>query len=388
MATFLILFVHFGYVFEGRLIGLPLITGSNDALKYYYHAVSIVRNGFGSSTVNYYEFRGAITYVITIAIQFIIFGINPLIIKFFNAFLFSLTLVFLGKFISYYFDFKFVKRSLVLFIIYTPFICRTTIPLKEILIYFFTLIILIQTYKLTQHVKLKNLLIFIFIGILLFYSRPYVAIILIICSLIIILYKFNFKNAFFALVILSIIFFVLINFRISGVAFIDMYENQSIYVGNLQSEKAYYGKGVQETFGIIKSGILPYGNMLFVQGMNTFFQPFFTSYPKRENFNFLGTYINSLIAYLGSFVWYLLLPSMIYGFYIMIKKRKDLIILYLPAIAFFIFFIFIRNRLRYQIVARIFWIIIGVYGFQFYPKWKKYIPLWAVLYLFIFMKTI
>lgn len=389
LSSFLIIIIHIAYIVDGDINGLPPPgSHSTDSVHYFYSAEAIINHGYSNRIIDSYNIYHAIPHVLIIVIQFLIFGINSLIITFFNAFLFSLTLVLFGKFVSYYFGYKSVKKALIFFICYFSFISYTVLPLKEIVVLFFSIIVILQMHHLKQNFKLTNLLIFIFVSFILFYLRAYVAAILIACSIIVIFVKMNVKSMFISSIVLITVFYIFTNYSLGGISFAYLYESQDFYIGTWKSQERIHAIGANEAIDVILSGRLNFINLVYVQVLNTFFRPFITSYPRAEEFITSGGYITKFINYLGSFLWYFILPSIIYGFYHMLKNRKDLTIIYLPVIVFFIFFLFTSNQLRYQTVTRIFWIFIAVYGFQFYPKWKKYIPLWVILYIVIAIVTL
>lgn len=388
IATISILIAHFAFVLDGNLDGLPsAIDHGNDSVRYLLSAESIIDEGINTDATKYYGTYGAYTYMLLIVILFMIFGINNLVIIFFNALLYSLSVVLFGKFASFYFNFKNVKRSMLFFILYFSFLSSVIIPLKEILVLFLALIILINIQKLRSQFNYRNIFLLLIGIFLLFFTRAYVALILFISSILIIFVRLSIKNIFASIIILSLGLFVLTNIKIGGIGFLNLYQDANFSIGVWRAEENLTATGAEEAFKIIRSGQLDYITMVYYQTLNTFFRPFITSYPRREVFLSFGTYIRSLLWYSGSFFWYFLLPSIIYGFIHMVKNRKDLLILYLPVILFFVFFIFAYNMLRYQMVTRIFWILIGIYGLQYYSKWKKYIPFWIALYIAIALFT-
>ena len=113
LSSFLIIITHLLYVFEGDIFGLP-IPGSfgSDSLIYIEAGKHIADKGYSNNIILLYNLGGAASYVFLVAVNFILFGFNPLIVVFFNAFLYSLTLVLFGTFVSYYFNYKLLNCNI------------------------------------------------------------------------------------------------------------------------------------------------------------------------------------------------------------------------------------------------------------------------------------
>jgi hypothetical protein len=387
-STFLIIIVHFAYLFDGSIYGLPLSGSLNtDSLVYIDAAKNILNNGY-NYTATYYDISGALTYVYIIVFQFAMWGINPLIVVLFNALLYSLSIIVFGKYASYYVDYKTVNRLLLFIVLYFSFFSYTVVPLKESLILFLGALFMLQTHYVKEKYSIKNVILLLIVGIFLTFSRMYIGIILLICSIAVVLLNMRIRNIIITLLLSAFIIISIPNISKGYLLISDVFENQHIYLGTWKSTEGLQAIGAKDALDVITSGRLDYLNLIMVQLLNTFFRPFFTSFPRLDLFATQGGYITSLINYLGSFLWYFILPSVVYGLYHGIRNRKDMAMIYVPLIAFFIFFIFTRNQLRYQLLMRLFMMLYGAYGYQYYSKWKKYIPLWIGLYLAIAMVTI
>lgn len=389
LAIVAILIVHYAYVSDGNLDGLPQYNDyGNDSIRYITCAKVMIDEGIYTNAVETYKVGSAYTYVLLIYIQFMIFGINTLVIIFFNALLYSLSLVLFGKFASFFFDLKNVKRSLLFFILSLSFLSYIVIPLKETLVIFLALIVLISIQNLSYKLNYRSLLLLLLGIFLLFFTRAYVAVILFASSIPIIFVKGSIKKKFINTIVIALGLYFIVNFQIGGMGLAHLYQEAYFNIGVWKQEGNITGRGFENALKVITSGKINYITMVYYQTLQTFFNPFFTSYPRRESVLSTGTYIKSFLFYSASFLWYFLLPSIIYGFIHIVKNRKDLLILYLPPILFFVFFTFMHNQLRYQIVTKIFWILIGVYGLQYYSKWKKYITFWIIFYIAIAIVTL
>ena len=186
------------------------------------------------------------------------------------------------------------------------------------------------------------------------------------------------------IIALTVIFigssYLLFNYNIGGIGLSNLLETQNIYIGQHNAGVKTKVVGAKNIVGVLLSGNLRYLSLLVNQTIRTFLNPLFTSYPINSNLHTDATYLRAFINYFGCFVWYFLLPSIIHGTTYIIKKRKEFSMFLVPALLFFTMFMFVQNMLRYQMVTRFFWIIIGVYGLQYYSKWKKYLPFWWILY--------
>jgi len=384
-----IIVVHLGFVFDGILDGIPTVSDfDNDSIIYILSAKAIIKEGIFTTTLDYYNSKGAYTYVILIAILFTVFGTNNLVVIFFNAFLYGIAVVLFGKYASFYFNKDDVKKSMTFFILFFTFLSYTVVPLKEILIFVLLLLVLVYIEKIKKHFNVTSLLLLLLFLLMLSFTRVYVAIIIFSATIIYYLSEFRYRNISITIVYISLGIFLFMNANIGGIGFNNFFFNTSFNIGVWKQDGNITIKGADNALAVVLSGDLNYFSIFYHQIVNYLFQPLFTSYPRIEEFLSTGTYLKAIIYYLGSFTWFALIPSAVYGFFYIIRKRKNLIMLYLPPLLFFIFFLFIANQMRYQLIIKLFFILSAVYGLHFYHIWKKYLFIWIILYLLIAFLTL
>ena len=379
-SSFCTIVIHLLFILVDKTNGLGHTSEiANDAIFYIEYSETIFRSGIKG--LNLVQF-GGIGYSILLALLHALFGSKILIFKLLNSLLYALTIFNFGVISNKLLNKKKSKFVMLFLIFYLTFISYVTFPLKEVLVWFLVSNIC-MFYIINNKVSWQIIIFIVFLII----TRIYIGIILLFSILIhsIFFSKSSIRNKIIVIIVF-IVSLLTINFgSFFGFEIKTIFYDITIGVGKWNTD--FTVTGMDKAVKSILSSDFDVFRLIIIEVQNILFNPLFTSIQPVSEFITFGNFVRMLLYYLGAISWYFLLPGVLYGLYIMCKNEQYRFITILIVVSF-IFFVFFMNMLRYQLFLRFFLVLIGFLGFEFYRKWKLFIPIYIFFVCILVLLTI
>ncbi len=381
IASAFMFLLHYISVYELNLSYSPNALGTFSPDGAFYHAAGIVRsqNLENPSIITYGSWTISWQYIV--AINYRIFGIDPLFPKIFNLFCFSVSAIAFAC-ISFLVsnDERVAKRSYWMFNFFLPLLYFNGRLLRETFMTFLIIMIFYFFALIKERIEAKWILLIICFSLILFFTRA--EYLIIIGSVITLAYIFGHKIDVSRKIVYGIVCVTIMGI-LSNMPFIKSSQiadtvtgegGRQRYVKSSTDEATVVTGGYLGYVKTVASNPLRYAKAVLRGTIGFFLSPLPNKFLQKQNYTTLGYYFFGSVY---NVYFYFLLPAITFGFYFKCKLKSfdsldfvisATILLTLTAIS-----LSMRDPLRYRLPVYPLLLIYASHGISLYRHWQKYV---------------